>query len=165
MIIVRVGDPRLFVTGFEGSRDGGSALESGQLSLGFRRVVEEVTAGPFRTAGETSEETRPGENCEKCEPSEKEYCGIEDEASVDGVGALSNGWSEPTGGGSRPAYWTVGGHLDLARPKLKRRERLVLSAKEEERKRGEGGICQLSPGVYEGTRSATGCPAPASCIH
>jgi len=118
VIIVRVGNPRLFIAGFEGNRDGGSALESGQSSLGFRRVVEEVAAGPFRTAGETSEETRPGENCKKREPSENEDCCFKDEGSVPGVGALSDGWSESAGGGGGSAQGTVGGHLDLARPEL-----------------------------------------------
>ena len=60
MIIVTVGSPSLLVARFEWTRDGGPAFESRQSSLGFRRVVDEVTAGPFRTAGETSEKTRPG---------------------------------------------------------------------------------------------------------
>ena len=82
MIIVSVGNPSLLMARFEGTRDGGSAFESRQSSLGFRRVVDDVTVGPFRTAGETSEETRPGEDCEKGEKCEKEDSRVEDEASV-----------------------------------------------------------------------------------
>ena len=48
----------------------------------FRRMIDKVTSGPFGSAGETSEETWPGEDCKKCETREKEDGCVENEASV-----------------------------------------------------------------------------------
>lgn len=131
MIILRVGSPCLLMAGF-GTRDGGSAFYRRQSSRGFRRVVDEVTASPFGTPGETSEETGPGENCSKRKKSENEDGCVEDEANVVEVACLSNGWNVSGGGGGGVGgglgvVAAVGvGHLDLTPPGLGRQGCLVL---------------------------------------
>ena len=133
MIILRVGSPSLLMAGFKGTRDGGPAFDHRQPSLGFRRVVDEVTASPFGSAGETSEETGPGENCRKRKKSENEDGCVEDEANVVEMACLSNGWNVSGGGGGGVGGGLgvvtavgVGGHLDLTPPGLGRQGSLVL---------------------------------------
>jgi hypothetical protein len=120
VVVIGVGSSPLLIASFERTRDGGSTFESGQSSLGFRRVVDEVTTGPFGTAGETSEETRPGENCKKCEASKNEDNCVEDEAVVVERPALScSRVSGSVGGGLIGGIGGVAcGHRDLAPPAL-----------------------------------------------
>jgi len=121
------------MAGFKGTRDSGPAFDRRQPSLGFRRVVDEVTASPFGSAGETSEETGPGENCRKRKKSENEDGCVEDEANVVEMACLSNGWNVSGGGGGGVGGGLgvvtavgVGGHLDLTPPGLGRQGSLVL---------------------------------------
>lgn len=75
-----------------------------------------MAAGPFRSAGETSDETRPRENCEKRKTGEKKDGRGEDEVFVVERGAAAGGCG--TGGVGRGRG--TGGHRDLARPALRR---------------------------------------------
>ena len=95
VVVVRVGSSSpLIVACFNRTRNRRSAFWSRQSSLGFGRMVDEVAMGPFRTAGETSEKTWPGENRKKCETSEKEDGCVENEETVvERLGLNSDCWS------------------------------------------------------------------------
>jgi len=125
VVIIRVGDPPLLVLGSNGSGDGWSVLYDRESSLGFRRVVDKVAASPFRTAGETSEETGPGENCEKGETSENEDGYVEDEVFVVHMGGLeeSGGVAGVTGEVGR-VQGIPGGHVHPARGGLEQQKHL-----------------------------------------
>ena len=136
VVIIRVGHSPLLVVRSKGR----PALYDWRSSFGFRRMVDEVTASPFRAAGETSEETGPGENGEKGETSEKEYGYVEDESLVVQMGGLNK-----DGGVGGIVQRIPGGHVDLARPGLERQENPTRSAKEKKEERETRNGCQTSP--------------------
>lgn len=145
VVIIRVGSSPLLVLRSKGTGDCRSVLRSWKSSLGFRRVVDKVTVGPFRAAGETSEETRPGENREKRETSEKEDGYVEDEVLVVQAGGLKKGGGVSRAGGVEIAQGIPGGHVGLARPGLEQQENPTRSAKEKKKEREPGNGCQTNP--------------------
>ena len=88
------------VTVFKGGGGGKPAICGRGLPLWFRRVVDKTTTSPFRTAGETSEETGPRKKPRrmkenKCDCAEDGVSVVEREALIGRNGSWVNNIGHP----------------------------------------------------------------------